>query len=466
MFSNVNLLWCLRRIINAIVAVKSRHPRVNGGWGWIARSGRLWAVPRRLATVVLGVGVAYGTLQAEPLTVQVTQGLSSRLSIAVVDFANTPLNTAAIVGQDLEHSGRFAALDKARFPQTPHALGEIDLSAWKNMRVDYVLVGQVSAAGEIDFAAVNVLTGQTLFHYVLAQNAQNPRRDAHRIANLVFEKVTGLAGAFDTKIAYVSVESVSGKKRWRLVVADYDGENPAVILDSAQPLMSPNFSADGAELAYVSFESQRAQIWVQKLATGERVLVSDHAGVNGAPAFSPDGRFMAFTLSQPNGNLDVYLFNRQNQSLSRVTDDPAIDTEAAFSPTGKQLVFTSDRAGRPQLYSVDWTQGGKPTRVSFEGPYNARARFSPDGQSVTLVSLDGGGYRVGVLDLTTQQLKILTNGVQDTSPSFAPNGQMIVYASKRGARSGLNLVSVDGVMSAIKGRDGDLKDPVWCPAHK
>ena len=432
MFLNANLRLCLHRITRA----------------------GLWL------TWVLGVA------HADPLTVQVTQGLNTRLSVAVVDFGSSTVPVADVVSSDLEHSGRFVSVERARFPQKPHQLSEVDLNAWRAAKADYLLVGFQNANQEYDFAAVNVLTGETLFHYPLPQNAQNPRRDAHRIANMVFEKVTGIAGAFDTKIAYVSVELVNARKHWRLVMADYDGENAAVLLDSVQPLMSPNFSADGSELAYVSFENQRSQVWIQKVASGERQLVSDHAGINGAPAFSPDGKFLALTLSQSNGNLDVYLLNRQTQSWTRLTDDPAIDTEAAFSPTGQRLVFTSDRAGRAQVYALDWSAGGKAARVSFEGPYNARARFSPDGQLLTMVSLDAGGFRVGLLDLSTSQFKILTNGVQDTSPSFAPNGQMIVYASKRGARSGLNLVSVDGVMSAIKGRDGDLKDPVWCPAHK
>jgi len=411
---------------------------------------------------------------ADGLTVQVTQGSLNKLSVAVVPFTSngvagmTPNVTdyAAVIGADLEHTGRFAAVDPKSLPQHPHSIKEVDLAQWRLSKVDYVLVGQVVPGAEmlIDFAAINVLTAETMFHYVLPINANNPRRDAHRMANILYQKITGIDGVFDTKIAFVSIEGQPPHKHWKLVVADYDGENARVILDSPQPLMSPSFSADGAEIAYVSFEANHAQVMVQQLASGQRAVVSEHLGVNGAPAFSPDGKLLALTLSQPNGNLDVYLLNRATQSLTRITDDPAIDTEASFTPDGRSLLFTSDRSGRPQVYRLDWQSGGKATRLSFDGPYTARARVSADGKSASVVTLDSGGYRVGVMDLSSGQIRVLTNGVQDTSPSFAPNGQLLVYASKRGSQSRLSLVSLDGVISPLKS-SGDVKDPIWCPVH-
>lgn len=413
------------------------------------------------------------TAHADDLTVQVTQGGLNRLTVAVVPFAQPAelssvngVDYASVIAADLEHSGRFSALDAKALPQNPHALTEIDVAQWRLVKADYVLVGKITAGSEtlLDFAAINVLTNETLFHYVLPVSASNPRRDAHRIANILYEKITGYAGVFDTKVAYVGVEGVMPRKHWKLIVSDYDGENPRVILDSSEPLMSPTFSADGTEIAYVSFEGRHSQVFVQQLSTGSRSVVSERLGVNGAPAFSPDGKYLALTLSQPNGNLDVYVLNRTNQGLTRITDDPGIDTEATFTPDGKNLLFTSDRSGRPQLYKIDWQGGSKAQRISFEGPYTARARVSADGKSAAVVALDGGGYRIGIMDLSNGQLRIVSNGTQDTSASFAPNGQMLVYASKRGAQNKLAIVSLDGVVSILKSQ-GDVRDPVWCPVH-
>jgi len=276
--------------------------------------------------------------------------------------------------------------------------------------------------------------------------------------------ISGVRGAFSTRIAYVSVDGQPPTQRYQLVIADADGENPSFALKSSQPLMSPAWSPDGQWLAYVSFENRASSIFVQRVRTGERRQVSARAGVNGAPSFSPDGKRLALTLSGNTGNLDIHVLDLATQALTRITDDPAIDTEAVWSTDGQTLYFTSDRGGGPQIYAAEARAGARARRITFGASYAARPRMAPDGRSLAVVTQDSGGFKVGVVDLASGQVTSLSRGNLDESPSFAPNGAAVIYAGRERGQGMLATVSVDGqVTQRLKSDQGDVREPVWGP---
>jgi TolB protein len=290
------------------------------------------------------------------------------------------------------------------------------------------------------------------------------RNAAHRVSDLVYEKILGIRGAFATRIAYVAVDGDAPSQTYQLVVADADGENQRLVLQSRFPLMSPAWSPDGQWLAYVSFESKRSAVYVQLVRTGERRQVSARAGINGAPAWSPDGKKLALTLGGSNGNPDIYILDLGTQTLSRITDDPAIDTEPTFSPDGRYLYFTSDRAGGPQIYRIGVNPGDKPKRMTFTGNYNARPRVSADGTQLAMVTLDNGNYRIAVQDLGSGTLRVLTHGHLDESPSFAPNSATLMYSERDANRGFLATVSTDGLTGLrLKAEQGEVREPAWGP---
>ena len=280
----------------------------------------------------------------------------------------------------------------------------------------------------------------------------------------VESKASGSNGGATSPIAYISVTPGNGPKdvHYALIVANADGSNPQPIIASPEPIMSPAWSPDGKKIAYVSFEHKKPAIFIQTLATRERLKVSELPGVNGAPAWSPDGTQLALTLSK-DGNPEIYVMDLNNRSLRRVTDHFGIDTEPAWSPYGQAIVFTSDRGGKPQLYSVPAT-GGQPQRLTFEGDYNARAAFSPDGKYLAMVHGNENNFRIAVLNLTNKNLRVLTTGNLDESPSFAPNGGMILYATQAGGKSGLAVVALDGSAPKRLPTEGaEAREPAWSP---
>ena len=428
-----------------------------------------WA--RTALAIVAGAALwlAASTAQAQ-LRLDITQGVRDAVPIAVVPFGGqaegTATDVAAVVANDLLLSGRFKPLERRDMVTRPTTGAAIRFEDWRLLRSDFIVVGRVEpdAAGlAVTFELFNVQTGQPLLSQRLASTERGLRATAHRIADLVFERLTGIPGAFSTRIAYVTVDGRPPKQRYRLVVADADGFGPRTITESSEPLMSPAWSPDGQSLAYVSFEGKASAVYVQRLATGERRRVSARLGINGAPAWSPDGRKLALTLSR-DANLDVYVLELATQGLTRLTTDGSIDTEPEWSRDGASVYFTSDRSGSPQVYRIAPTAGQQPQRLTFTNGYNARPRLAPDGQSLALVTLDRGGYRIATFDLKTRNLHVLTDGRQDEAPSFAPNGATIIYATRSGARGTLAMVSSDGrFQQRLSSDTGDVREPVWSP---
>jgi TolB protein len=424
------------------------------------------------------LAAAVATVAAMPvhaqLKIEVTSGVTDPVPIAVVQFARAVpadggLDVAGVIQHDLAGSGRFRTLTGQRLPSaTPTRADDVVAADWKNAGADYVVVGRVSSVDNgqlaVDFDLVNSLTGQRVVsqRFVGATNAL--RNAAHRVSDVIFEKIIGIRGAFATRIAYVAVDGQPPTQTYQLVVADADGENQRLILQSRFPLMSPAWSPDGQWIAYVSFESKRSSVYVQLVRTGERRQVSARAGINGAPAWSPDGKKLALTLGRSNGNPDIYVLDLVTQNLTRITDDPAVDTEPTWTPDGRSLYFTSDRAGGPQIYRIAASPGEHPKRITFNGNYNARPRLSPDGTQLAMVTLDGGNYRIAVQDLASGGVRVLSHGHLDESPSFAPNGAMLMYAEREGNLGSLATVSVDGLTGLrLKAQQGEVREPAWGP---
>ncbi len=423
--------------------------------------------------VVIGASFLAVSAARSELTIEITEGVTDPIPIAIVPFGWTaiggaPFDVAELVAADLKRSGRFTPMPRTDMIEMPTRSEEVEVDDWRLLRNDFVVVGQLQPGADgrytIQFELINVLNGQRLLHYRQPATTATLRAASHRVADLVFEKIIGIRGAFSTRIAYIEVEGQPPNRRFQLIVADADGENPRPAAQSKEPIMSPAWSPDGQTLAYVSFEARVASIYTQYLRTGERRRVSARAGINGAPAWSPDGQRLALTLSRKDGNLDVYVLGLKDQLLTRITDDNSIDTEPSWSTDGKSLYFTSDRSGSPQIYRVALNPGDRPQRVTFEGTYNARPRVSPDGGAIAMVTLDRGAYRIAMLDLKSGASRVLTEGRLDESPSFAPNGAELIYATQDRGRGVLATVSVDGsVQQRLATESGDIREPVWAP---
>jgi TolB protein len=406
--------------------------------------------------------------------VEVTRGQEQAIPIAVVPFSSAEaaaasFDVAQLVSNDLARSGRFKPMDRKDFIDEPHTGASIAFDDWRRLNNDYIVVGQLQSLGEdrfnISFELYNVLNHQRLLGFQINSNRAGLRLASHQVADMVFEKIIGIRGAFATHIAYISMLGTVPHRTYRLIVADADGENPHIVMQSNEPLMSPAWSPDGQSLAYVSFEDKLPSIYVQFLKSGERHQVSARAGVNQAPAWSPDGKKLALTLSTRDGNLDVYVLDLATQALTRITDDPGIDTEPQWSKDGRTIYFTSDRAGGPQIYSVGLSPGDRPRRLTFQGSYNARPRLSPDESTLAFVTQEDGAFRIATMDLKGHNdMQVLTKGRFDVSPSYAPNGAEIIYASRDRGRGVLAMVSSDGrVQERLVSSEGDVQEPAWSP---
>ncbi|MCB1866155.1 MAG: Tol-Pal system beta propeller repeat protein TolB [Chromatiales bacterium] len=422
--------------------------------------------------VVLAWGLfGLATARAE-LEIRITKGEVRATPVAIVPFGwrsdgpKPQLDVAEIVEADLVRSGRFDALRRVDMLAYPTSAEDVDFRDWRIMRREYLLIGEITPAPaggyDVFFRLFDVLRGELMVGARIPTSAADLRPTAHHIADWVYEKITGEKGAFATRIAYVTVSGAVQSRVHSLHVADVDGYNPQTILTSRDPIMSPSWSPDGERLAYVSFEGGRSSIHMQEVYTGRRVRLASFKGINGAPVWSPDGRQLALTLSKQR-NPDIYVMEVATQRLRRLTDHYAIDTEPDWAPDGRSLIFTSDRGGGPQLYRIS-AQGGEPERITFDGDYNARGRFSPDGKELAFVHREDGAFRIAVMNLATGQSQVLTDGHLDESPSFAPNGTMLIYATQAGDRGVLAATSVDGrVQQRLALQAGSVQEPVWGP---
>jgi len=427
----------------------------------------------KFAALCIVLSVVSTTSWSKPLEIEITKGVDTALPIAIVPFGwNSatviPLDVAAVVTADLQRTGLFEAIDDSDFLSAPTAIDDVEFRDWRLLNASNLIIGDITEDSDvyvIEFYVFDVFKGKKLTGYALRANKQNLRNAAHQISDIVYEALTGQPGAFATRIAYVSVGEKANKKRYSLQVSDADGFNPQSLLTSPEPILSPSWSPDGNQMAYVSYEERRPRIYIQEVATGKREVISSFPGLNGAPVWSPDGKKLALVLSK-DGNPDIYVMDMASRELTRLTTSTAIETEPTWAPNGKMLAFTSDRGGNPQIYRIS-VNGGRSERLTFEGKYNARPRFSPNGEFLAMVHVgnnSGGAYRIAVLDMDVGTLRVLTEGQLDESPSFSPNGSMIIYATEQQGRGVLAAVSTDGrVHQRLSIEDGDTREPVWSP---
>jgi len=428
---------------------------------------------KRALIGLLMMVVVRGVIGAE-LTIEITRGTDNPTTIAVVPMGTTPglypaVAIDAVVSADLERSGLFDPLAVSEMIAQPHQKSQVHYNDWRLLGTDFLVIGGMTrdASGryQVTFELYDVLRQRQLFSKNVNGTESQLRDIAHFMADEIYETLTGVKGAFSTKIVYVSVEQqANGRQNFRLVKADADGERPVTVLDSPEPILSPTWSPDAKQVAYVSFEGGRPAIWRQVLASGERQKLTNFSGLNSAPSWSPDGRKMAMVLSK-DGDPEIYVLDLATNQFDRITRHFGIDTEPQWLPDSRNIVFTSDRGGRPHIYQVD-TVSRDLKRLTYDGAYNARPRPLPDGSGIVYVhrSEPGGPFYVALQNLERNTVRVLTDTQYDESPSIAPNGSMIIYATKRLGKGILAVVSVDAAVkyflpSALR----EVREPAWSP---
>ena len=402
------------------------------------------------------------------LTIEIIGRGATQIPVAIVPFRGEdtlPQKITTVVAADLTRSGLFRMVDPGGMVPVPYEPDQMNYPQWQARGASAVVIGTVAQtpAGPYDvrFRLMDAVKQTQLAGFAYAAPASELRLTAHKIADVIYQQLTGDPGVFATRIAYI----VKRGKGFALQVADADGYNPQTILSSTQPIISPAWSPDGTKLAYVSFERGKAVVYVQSLVTGQRRVLADYRGSNSSPAWSPDGRQLAVVLTKDGGS-HIYLMNAEGGGVPRrLMSTPGIDTEPNFSPDGQWIIFTSDRGGSPQIYRVS-IDGSQAQRLTFEGNYNVSPRYAPDGKSFVFIHRDAGRFNVAVEDFASRQVQVLTDGLIDESPSFAPNGRMILYASEIGGRGILAAVSSDGrVKQRFLETAGDVREPAWGPAN-
>ncbi|RNF84218.1 Tol-Pal system beta propeller repeat protein TolB [Montanilutibacter psychrotolerans] len=427
-----------------------------------------------LASVLALILPFAAAAQQQGLELDIVGGNASATPIAVVPMpyqgsgAAPATNVAEVITADLNRSGQFRGLPEASIAERPTRGSEVNYATWRALNQNYLVVGRVLDAGagsyRLEYELFDVGTQERMLGFALTARANAMRDVAHQAADAIYEKITGVRGAFFTRMAYVTATGLGRDARYALMVADADGYSPQTVVRSTEPLLSPSWSPDGTRLAYVSFEGGSSSIYLQSINSGARELVAKFRGINGAPAFSPDGRRLALTLSR-SGNPEIYVMDLGSRALTQLTNHFGIDTEPTWSADGSTIYFTSDRGGKPQIYQVG-AGGGGASRVTFQGSYNASASVSFDGKKIATAQGAGNNYRIAIMDrsLGSDRWDTLSPGSLDESPSFAPNGSMIIYAAREGRRGVLYAVSADGrVRQRLVLADGDVREPSWGP---
>lgn len=428
---------------------------------------------KRLRGLLVMLCCVAGMAVAEEKNILVTSGSDRATPIAVVPFglqggSVLPEDIADIIGNDLRNSGYYSPIPRQNMISQPSQASEVIFRDWKALGAQYVMVGSIVPSGgrlQVQYALFNVATEQQVLTGSVAGSTDQLRDMAHYIADQSFEKLTGIKGAFSTRMLYVTAERFStNNTRYTLQRSDYDGARAVTLLQSREPILSPRFAPDGKRIAYVSFEQKRPRIFVQNIDTGRREQVTNFEGLNGAPAWSPDGSRLAFVLSK-DGNPDIYVMNVASRQISRVTAGPGINTEPFWGKDGNTLYFTSDRGGKPQIYKQS-VSGGGAERVTFVGNYNANPKLSADEKTLVMIHRQQGftNFKVAAQDLQRGSVKILSETSLDESPTVAPNGTMLIYATRQQGRGVLMLVSLNGrVRLSLPTAQGEVREPSWSP---
>jgi TolB protein len=403
------------------------------------------------------------------LKIEIFGGGSARIPIAIVPFSDEsrlPQGITSVIGADLQRTGLFKLVDTAG--ASPHVPADVVFPDWVNRGANALVIGRtvVLPGGqvEIQFRLMDVAKKTQLAGLGITVPAAQLRSAAHRIADVIYEALTGDVGVFSTRIAYVLKQG----SKYALQVADADGFNAQSIIEYSEPIISPAWSPDGSQIAYVSFENKKPIVYVQTLATRERRAVASFKGSNSAPAWSPDGRRLAVVLTNQGGS-QIFLINADGSGLQRLSRSSGIDTEPNFSPDGRYILFTSDRGGSPQVYrmAVGSSENSNAERMTFEGNYNVSPDYSQNGKSFTFIHRNNNQFNVAVQEIGSRQVQILTNSKLDESPSFAPNGKMILYATELNGHGILSAVSSDGqTKQHLSVQSGDIREPAWGPLPK
>ena len=402
------------------------------------------------------------------LRIEIIGGGANQVPIAIAPLKAEdalPQKVTGIVAADLYRSGLFRIVDSGGVTPVPAEPADVQYPTWQARGADELVIGAVSPLSngywDVRFRLLDVAKQAQLTGFAYQVTTQQLRSTAHKIADAIYEKMTGDVGVFSTRITYV----VKNGTRFELQVADADGFGAQTILASNEPIISPAWAPDGTRLAYVSFERKKPIVYVQSLLTGGRTVAANFRGSNSAPAWSPDGRRLAVTLTK-DGNSQIYLINADGSGVTRLTNTGTIDTEPNFSPDGQWVIFTSDRGGSPQIYRVP-ISGGQPERLTFDGSYNVSPRYAPDGNSFVFIQRNAGRFNVAVQDFVSRQMQVMTENGVDESPSFAPNGRIILYATEVRGRGILAAVSSDGrVRQRFSAEAGDVREPAWGPISK
>ena len=423
---------------------------------------------KRLYYLLAFAAAAFAPATSAQLSIEITGGGGNRLPIAIVPFAGegaVPPGITSIVRADLERSGVFRAIEPPPLSPAPTESSPVNFPEWRSRLADALVLGSVAVLPdgrfEVRFRVFDVAKQAALGGVAYTLSRNQVRATAHRISDYIYEKLTGEKGVFSTRIAYV----LKRGPRYELQIADADGASAETALASLEPIISPAWSPDGRRLAYVSFEQKKPVIYVHSLQSGKRQVAANFKGSNSAPAWAPDGSKLAVALSREGGS-QIFTVNPDGSGVRRLMTSSSIDTEPVYSPDGQFIYFTSDRGGSPQIYRMP-ASGGEPQRVTFDGTYNVSPRISPDGKNLAYIARNSGKFQVALVDLGSRQVQVLTDSDKDESPSFSPNGRMILLATVIGGRGVLSAVSADGrVKQRLTVSGGDVREPAWGPYNR